>query len=401
MDPGHRAFRRHPRNTCRHHPHPSLGWPAQIRHGVHGTARRTPVDRAARGRGAHGNGRWHLACDAGAFAVTDFTNERGLLGVAAHPQFASNGFIYVYYTTAQGGTHNRISRFTVSGNTASGEVALVDLPTLTSTSHNGGAMHFGSDGKLYVAVGDNQVGANSQNLNSPLGKPLRLNDDGSIPSTSRTPPREGNLACAAGPKGCATCSPCRVPAHRPHSCQRRRSRLWEEINARCAAPTLDGHDRRTHQRHRRHRRCSRTRTSAMRWSRRAMARAASSWGMHHRRRVLPEQRPLPAPWRGYFFFSDFIAPFVGFIDLNNGNAAYSFGSVTEQSLGMLVTRSGALLVLHRGSDHSLRGLKEMPAVARVNPCGLAADRAADKGLHPGHTEARAPRATPLRQCGPR
>ena len=52
----------------------------------------------------------------------DFTNERGLLGVAAHPQFSSNGFIYVYYTVpaSQGGPHNRISRFTVSGDTASG-----------------------------------------------------------------------------------------------------------------------------------------------------------------------------------------------------------------------------------------------------------------------------------------
>ncbi len=58
----------------------------------------------------------------------DSQGERGLLGVAAHPQFASNGFIYIYYTTQQGGTHNRISRFTVSGNTASGEVVLADLP---------------------------------------------------------------------------------------------------------------------------------------------------------------------------------------------------------------------------------------------------------------------------------
>ena len=62
----------------------------------------------------------------------------------------------------------------------------------------------------------------------------------------------------------------------------------------------------------------------------------------------PSTGPFPAPWRGGYFFSDFIVPFVGFIDLNNGNAAYSFGSVTEQSIGMLVTRSGALLVLHRG-----------------------------------------------------
>ena len=48
--------------------------------------------------------------------------------------------------------------------------------------HNGGAIHFGNDGKLYVAVGENAVPANSQSLNTPLGKLLRINSNGSIPS---------------------------------------------------------------------------------------------------------------------------------------------------------------------------------------------------------------------------
>ena len=60
---------------------------------------------------------------------------------------------------------------------------LLDLPTLSSaTNHNGGAMHFGLDGKLYVAVGDNADGSNSQTLANPLGKMLRINTDGTIPS---------------------------------------------------------------------------------------------------------------------------------------------------------------------------------------------------------------------------
>jgi glucose/arabinose dehydrogenase len=123
-------------------------------------------------------------------------SERGLLGVAAHPAFTSNGFIYLYYTTRQNGFHNRVSRFTVSGNTASGEVVLADLPLVTSFIHNGGGMHFGPDGKLYVAVGDDAVSANAQDLKTPLGKMLRLNDDGSIPADNPFCTTQGNLACA-------------------------------------------------------------------------------------------------------------------------------------------------------------------------------------------------------------
>jgi glucose/arabinose dehydrogenase len=64
---------------------------------------------------------------------------------------------------------------------AGGETILLDLPTLSATNHNGGALHFGPDGKLYVAVGENAVGPNAQSFNTPLGKLLRINPDGSIP----------------------------------------------------------------------------------------------------------------------------------------------------------------------------------------------------------------------------
>ena len=64
------------------------------------------------------------------------------------------------------------------------EVVLIDLnvePLTGTTSHNGGALHFGADGKLYVSVGDNAQGNNSQSLGNRLGKILRLNADGTIP----------------------------------------------------------------------------------------------------------------------------------------------------------------------------------------------------------------------------
>ena len=116
------------------------------------------------------------------------SGERGLLGVAFDPNFATNNFVYVYYTTSSSPIHNRVSRFTASAANpdvvaAGSEVQLLNLPTLSSaTNHNGGAIHFGTDGKLYIAVGDNANGANSQAFTTTLGKVLRINADGSIPS---------------------------------------------------------------------------------------------------------------------------------------------------------------------------------------------------------------------------
>jgi glucose/arabinose dehydrogenase len=115
----------------------------------------------------------------------DSTGERGLLGVAFDPNFASNNFVYVYYTVPTAPIHNRVSRFTANGDVAAAgsEVVILDLNNLSSaTNHNGGAIHFGPDGKLYVAVGDNATGSNSQTLNNLLGKVLRINSDGSIPT---------------------------------------------------------------------------------------------------------------------------------------------------------------------------------------------------------------------------
>lgn len=109
--------------------------------------------------------------------------ERGLLGVTLHPDFATNRYIYLYYTTADGGIHNRIVRYVLEGDVAipSSATILADLPTLDGRKHNGGSMAFGGDGKLYVAVGDNSDNANAQSLQIPFGKILRFNSDGSIP----------------------------------------------------------------------------------------------------------------------------------------------------------------------------------------------------------------------------
>lgn len=107
------------------------------------------------------------------------SGERGLLGIAFDPNFLSNQYLYVFYTATTPSIHNRVSRFKANGDiadTAHGEVVLLDFDNLSSaTNHNGGAIHFGEDGKLYVAHGDNATGANSQTLSNLLGKIIRMN----------------------------------------------------------------------------------------------------------------------------------------------------------------------------------------------------------------------------------
>jgi glucose/arabinose dehydrogenase len=119
--------------------------------------------------------------------TVDSAGERGLLGLAFDPTFATNHYVYVYYTVPGSPSHNRLSRFTANGDVAdpATEAILADFGALSDTRiHNSGALHFGPDGKLYVAVGDNGNGANAQKMDNRFGKILRFNDDGTIPSSN-------------------------------------------------------------------------------------------------------------------------------------------------------------------------------------------------------------------------
>jgi glucose/arabinose dehydrogenase len=135
-------------------------------------------------------------------SAVDSQGERGLLGIAFDPNYATNHFLYVYYTVNGGSaSHNRISRFTANSAgtqvVAGSELVELDLADLsTATNHNGGAIHFGTDGMLYVAVGDNANGAQSQSLANDFGKILRIDVDGSTLIPSDNP-----FVSTAGAKG--------------------------------------------------------------------------------------------------------------------------------------------------------------------------------------------------------
>ncbi len=104
------------------------------------------------------------------------TGEAGLLGVAVHPQFLKNKYIYLYYTAAGG--QNKVSRYVVTGNSCSFSADMVaSLGVGASGLRNGGGMAFGPDGKLYVATGDVEDSSNGQNDATQKAKILQVNVD--------------------------------------------------------------------------------------------------------------------------------------------------------------------------------------------------------------------------------
>lgn len=289
------------------------------------------------------------------FAV-DSAGERGLLGVAFHPDFASNGWVYVYYTTASGGTHNRVSRLVASGanpDVSDGsDTQLVNLPGLSSaTNHNGGALHFGLDGRLYVAVGDNASGARAQDLADPFGKMLRFNDDGSIPTDNPFYGQQTGLARAVWAYGLRNPFTFAVqPGTGRIHINDVGQNTWEEVNvgapgANYGWPGSEGPDN-----------VSGGLTGPLFTYRHSNTSPAGSGpggffvgfaiagGAFY-----SASGPFPAAYRGNYFFADYVSRFVGRLDAANNHAAYAFATLSDAPVDMLVGADGALYVLTRGS----------------------------------------------------
>lgn len=117
------------------------------------------------------------------------SGEGGLLGIAAHPDFANNRQFYVYVTTdVNGRPENRVERWVLGedGTSATFErVVFGGIPA--ATYHDGGRLRFGPDGMLYVGTGDAGEPDLAQDVNSPAGKLLRLTPDGQVPSDNPFP----------------------------------------------------------------------------------------------------------------------------------------------------------------------------------------------------------------------
>ena len=165
--------------------------PVAVRNAGDGSGRLFVVEQAGR----------ILIVDGGAVLATPFLdisnvvdstgNEQGLLGLAFHPNFSSNGLFFVNYTydPGAGPDRTRVARYGVSATNPnqadlSSALEILDFEQ-KGGNHNGGDMHFGSDGYLYIAVGDGggsrDPDALAQDLSNLLGSMLRIDIDGGSP----------------------------------------------------------------------------------------------------------------------------------------------------------------------------------------------------------------------------
>ena len=121
--------------------------------------------------------------------VNSINNEQGLLGLAFHPNYAQNGYFFVYYIK-NGSNDSQISRFSVNPANPNEADPNSELPILSIdqpyTNHNGGCMKFGSDGYLFIGLGDGGSGGDPQGYgqkkNTFLGKMLRIDINNSSAS---------------------------------------------------------------------------------------------------------------------------------------------------------------------------------------------------------------------------
>ncbi len=287
--------------------------------------------------------------------TVDSDGERGLIGVALHPNFAVNGWVYVYHTRVNASArNNRISRYTASGDGADLAVLplTLDLPNLSgATNHNGGALKFGTDGKLYVGVGDNADSSKPQNLADPFGKMLRLNDDLSIPADNPNFNSQTGLARAVWAYGLRNPYTLAVqPGTGRIHINDVGQNTWEEVNLGVAGanfgwPGSEGPDNVA----------GAIVAPLFTYKHSAANPAGSGPGGFFTGFAItggafyPASGPFPAAFRGNYFFADFASRFIGVIDLANGNAAYAFGSVAGNPVDLLAGNDGALYVLTRSA----------------------------------------------------
>jgi glucose/arabinose dehydrogenase len=288
--------------------------------------------------------------------TVDSSGERGLLGVAFDPNFPTNSFVYVYYTAKSPSVHNRVSRFTANGDVAAAgsETVLLNLNDLSSaTNHNGGSLHFGKDGKLYIAAGENANGANSQTLGNLLGKILRINPDGTIPADNPF------FGTATGVNRAIWVLGLRNPftfSFQPGSGRMLINDVgqstWEEIDDGIAGsnygwPTTEGP------------------TSDARF------RSPIFWYGHGTGPTVgcaitggtfynPAANQFPAGYTGTYFFADYCSGWIRRLDPGNGNAVTDFASGINSPVDLLVVPDGSLLYLARGDGAVYRVIASPP-----------------------------------------
>jgi len=303
--------------------------------------------------------------------TVDSQGERGLLGIAFDPNFVSNQLVYIYYTATTPAIHNRISRFTANGDVAlaGSETIIMDLPNLsTATNHNGGAMHFGPDGNLFVAVGENANGANAQSLSTRLGKMLRMTSTGGVP------PDNPFINQTTGANQTIWALGLRNPF--TFSFQRGTTRMfindvgqntWEEINDGIAGsnygwPTCEGFCNPPN---------ANFRDPIFAYMNDAQTCAITGGAFYN-----PQSPQFPANFVGNYFFADFCGGWIRRLDPAAGNAVSDFATGISSPVDLQVSPDGFLYYLARGAGSVNRigfsaGDNIAPTVAITDPANGA------------------------------
>lgn len=292
--------------------------------------------------------------------------ERGLLGIAFDPDFATNHYLYLYYTTNETTPRNRVSRFTADGDVAlpGSETIILNLdPLSTARNHNGGSLHFGPDGKLYIATGDNANTANSQTTGNLLGKILRLNKDGSIPDDNPfydTASGKNRAIWALGLRNPFTF------AFRPTDGLLYINDVgydsWEEINEGIAGANYGWPD------------CEGTcaapgATNPIHAYPHGDTACAITGGVFHD----PATSGFPADYAGDYFFADYCGGWIRRFDPVDLSVT-DFASGIDQPIDLDIGPDGALYYLARGSRavYKIEAAIDQPPVINSHPAGQTA-----------------------------
>ncbi len=276
--------------------------------------------------------------------TVDPSGERGLLGVAFDPNFVSNQLVYIYYTATTPTLHNRISRFTAAGDVAmaGSETIVMDLDNLSgATNHNGGALHFGPDGNLYVAVGDNANATNAETLANRHGKMLRISSSGAIPTDNpffNTASGDNRAIWALGLRNPFTFS--FQPTVGRMFINDVGQSTWEEINDGIAGSnygwdTCEGF-------------CNPPNAS-FRDPIYAYPNDAGTCAITGGSFYNPQIVQFPSQYVGRYFFADFCGGWIRTLDPSSGNAVAEFATGISLPVDLRVSADGFLYYLARGS----------------------------------------------------
>jgi glucose/arabinose dehydrogenase len=281
--------------------------------------------------------------------------EFGLEGFTLDPNFESNGYVYVYYTVyGTGRPHERISRFTASAanpdvaDPSSEAIILDNIPTGDGL-HQGGAMHFGPDGMLYIGIGDTNVKPRAQSLHSLAGKILRL-DVANYPNVI---PRHNPFVHVPGAQKAIFAVGFRNPftagfdpANGKFYVNDVGENTWEEVDRVRAGhdygwPDFEGPS---------HAPGFVEPIYAYRHGRQGVGKGAAITGG-----VFYTGNTFPAQYSGKYFFSDYVNGFIRVMDPNRPHDVTPFASGASSPIQLAVGPDGGLYYLNvKGEVHEIQ-----------------------------------------------